>query len=113
MERIPFADARGVPRQTQHHLRERKDEKTSEEGGQNRRFGTDPGAERRGHEPDYGRDELSPKAADVDGTHFALSILDFHSNLQRVVASRPATLPCGASSNLKLANDGIKAYSRL
>jgi hypothetical protein len=79
IERIRSAHGRAAARQTQQHLRERKDEKSPDDDGQNRRFWSDPGAQRRGHQPNYGTDKLSPKAANVDRPNFALSVLDVGS----------------------------------
>src|SRR5437879_3841852 len=44
MERSVSADGRAAARQTQEHLRERKDEKSADEDGQDRRFWSDPRA---------------------------------------------------------------------
>src|SRR6516165_8000353 len=95
MEGIFFAHARGAARQTQQHLHEWKDEESADDGGQNRRFWTDPRAYRRGRKPNDGRDKLSPKAANVHRPIFALSILDVHENL-RIGVSQPPTLACHA-----------------
>src|SRR5229473_4348868 len=94
MERIVFAHGRGAARQTQQQLRERKDEKSADDDGQDRRFWSDPRAQRRGHQPNYGRDKLSPKAANVDRPHFALRVLDVHANLRNEgVAARYISTP--------------------
>src|SRR5207302_10365512 len=89
MERILSAHPRAAPRQTQQHLRERKDEKSPNDDGQNRRLWSDPRAWRRRYQPDYGRDKLSHKAAHVNRPDFALSILDVHSNLRTYAAHSP------------------------
>src|ERR1700687_5371840 len=43
MERILSADGRAAARQTQQHLRERKNKKSPDEDGKNGRFWSDPG----------------------------------------------------------------------
>src|SRR4029077_2525408 len=100
VERILPAQGRAAARQTQHQLREREDEKSPDDSGQNRRFWSDPGAQRRGHQPNDGRDKLSPKAANVDRPAFALRILNVHSNLRNGgVAARYISTPRKATTN--------------
>src|SRR5260370_4638545 len=51
IERILSAQGRAAAGQTQHQLRDRKDEKSPDDDGQNRRFWSDPRAQRRRHQP--------------------------------------------------------------
>src|SRR6266403_1481747 len=98
MERIVSAHGGAAARQTQQHLRERKDEKPADDDGQDRRSWSNPSAYHRGHQPNYGRDKLSPKAANVDRPHFALSVLDVHANLRNGgVAARYISTPAGGA----------------